>query len=109
MKHPLSLCALAGIMLIGLNSEALLSNTSSFDMDNPGYHCTSGQAYRQINITHQKHDLYINSCSVNYQKSAQDIKTLWHNQRNRFNCEAKASLMAQRLKDRGWECQAAGI
>jgi hypothetical protein len=109
MNHPLSICGLAGIMFIGPNSEALLSNTTSFDMNNAGYHCTSGQAYRQINITYQDHHLYTQSCNVSYQKNAGANKTLWGNQRNAANCEAKAELIAQRLEDRGWQCQTAGI
>jgi hypothetical protein len=109
MKHPLLLLSLASIAFIGPNSEALLSNTTSFDMNDAGYHCTSGQQYRQINITYQPHDLYIESCKVNYQKNAGTSKTLWSDQRNAINCEAKAELLALRLKDRGWKCQIAGI
>lgn len=109
MKHPLSIFSVASIVLIGSNSEALLSNASSFDMNEAGYHCTSGQQSRRINITYHTHDLYLQSCKVNYQKNAQASKTLWSDQRNSVNCESKAELMALRLKDRGWECRMAGL
>lgn len=109
MNHPLLLLSVASIIFIGPNSEALLSNTSSFDMNNAGYHCTSGKQYRQINITYQPHDLYIKSCKVNYQKNSDQVKTLWSDQRNFINCEDKAESLALRLKDRGWKCQMAGI
>lgn len=109
MKHLLSIFSVASILLIGSNSEALLSNTSSFDMDEAGYHCTSGQQLRRINITYHTHDLYLESCKVNYRKNTEASKTLWSDQRNSVNCENKAALMALRLEDRGWECQMAGI
>jgi hypothetical protein len=109
IKHPLSIISLTGIILIGPNSEALLSNPSSFDMSNAGYHCTSGHGYQQINITYQTHALYNKTCSVSHQKNTDAVKTLWHQQRQVSSCEMKAAAVALRLQDRGWQCQTAGI
>ncbi|MFT5420639.1 MAG: hypothetical protein ACI9D5_001389 [Candidatus Endobugula sp.] len=108
-NHPLQTVGLLGIILIGPNSEALLSNPSSVDMNNAGYHCTSGQQYRQINIRYQADTFYTETCSVSHQKNTQEAKVLWHKQRNTFSCETKAKAIALRLQDRGWSCQTAGI
>lgn len=109
MRRFLEILTLAGIMFIGPNSEALLSNASSYDMDYAGYHCSNGRHQSQINIIFEQHPVYITSCNVTYQKNQGKEKVLWTNQRSQQNCEINAKSMAIRLEDRGWQCQVSGI
>ena len=108
MKHCFTMLTLAGIVFIGPNSEALLSNTSSYDMDDAGYHCSLGPQQSQINIVYKKHPMYLTSCDVTYLRNGK-ANTLWSNQRHQSTCETQAALLASRLVDRGWQCQTDGI
>ncbi|ODS25090.1 hypothetical protein AB835_00005 [Candidatus Endobugula sertula] len=109
MKHYWAILTLAGVVFVGPNSEALLSNVSSFDMGYAGYHCTLQQKQREVNIIHHPHPLYVTVCDVTYQKNQQAPQTLWSDQRNASTCEKKAEAIAIRLKDRGWQCKTAGL
>ncbi len=108
MKHPISL-GLASIMLIGPSSQAVLSNAGSYDMNQLGYHCTRLQGYQRIIIDLDEHPTYTQSCSVTLQRPAHQNRVLWQHQRSYWNCEQKAQHLAQRLTDRGWQCQGTGI
>lgn len=109
MRRTLEIITFAGIIFVGPNSEALLSNASYYDMDNAGYHCANGQQQSQINIIFKEHPLYLTSCNVTYQKGEGVEQVLWENQRSQENCEINAKSMALRLQDRGWQCQTSGF
>jgi len=109
MTRYLAILALSSIIFIGPNSEAFLLNTSSFDMDYPGYHCTSMQKQREISIVHNPHPIYAIACDVTFKKDQQAPLPLWTDQRNTSTCEEKALAIAERLEDRGWQCKVAGI
>jgi len=109
MNNPLHLGILAGIMFIGPNSQALLSSASSYDMNNEGYHCISGQQVQTINIHYQINDIYNRVCSISRKKNIDKEIILWKNQRTASSCEAKAEAFALRLEDRGWSCRVAAI
>ncbi len=108
MKNPLQIAVLAGVMFIGPNSEALLSNAALFDMENAGFHCVDGQEYRQVNIKYKPHNLFIKTCDITYSGNNRQEQLLWATQRNSSSCETKAAAVAQRLEDRGWQCKTAG-
>lgn len=101
--------ALTGVMLIGPNSEALLSNASAFHMEYAGHHCSNGRATREINIIYKQHPLQSLSCDVTYRANQNPREILWQDQRSLDRCEQQASSIALRLEDRGWFCQTAGL
>jgi|GEM_PF-5032811 len=109
MGIHLKALSLSTIMLIGPNSEALLSNTAFYDMNHHGYHCLKFQQKGQIFIIHEPHEVYNQVCSVSYKKNQERERILWQHQRNSETCEVRAKQMALRLKDRGWQCQMTGI
>ncbi len=109
MKYILQILVVAGISFIGPNTQALLSNAAFIDMDNAGFQCTLGYQKRQINIHYYQSQQHNIACDVSYQKNYQNKKKVWSAQRNHFLCEDKASSIALRLKDRGWQCQTAGL
>ncbi len=109
IKHPAYLCILAGVVFIGPNSEALLSNEASFAMNEAGYHCTYGQETRNITISYYDDPIYNQVCDVKDQLNNGKKQTLWNHQRSAYSCETKAGAMAFRLKDRGWQCQISGL
>ncbi len=109
IKHPAFLCILAGVVFIGPNSEALLSNEASFAMNEAGYHCTYGQETRNITISYYDDPIYNQVCDVKDQLNNGKKQTLWNHQRSAYSCETKAGAMAFRLKDRGWQCQISGL
>lgn len=109
LKQFFAAILLTGIMVIGPNSQALLSNDSSTVTSYQGYYCLSGQKIKKINIAHQSDPLFNQTCNVSYQANSEQPQILWHQQRSIHNCKTKAALLALRLEDRGWQCRSIGI
>lgn len=111
MKYrlPLYTASLAGIMLIGSNSEALFSNSSFPTSVRDGYHCQSGYQRKKITVHQQTDDIYTLTCRVSWQDNNGQETILWDSQRNMNNCEQKAAAIAARLEDRGWQCESIDI
>ena len=109
VRLPIYKASLAGIMLMGSNSEALFSNSSYSETGNNGYHCQSGYQQKKISIHQQTDDIYTFTCRVSWQHNNGKEAVLWNSQRNIDSCEKNASAIAMRLKDRGWQCSSIRI
>jgi len=108
-RLPLYTASLAGVMLIGSNSEALFSKSSYPTSASDGYHCQSGYQHKKITVHQQADEIYTLTCRVSWQGNNEKETILWDSQRNINNCAKNAAAIAMRLKDRGWQCETIDI
>jgi hypothetical protein len=104
-RLPLYTASLAGVMLMGSNSEALFSQSSYPASMSDGYQCQSGYQHKKITVHQQTDEIYTLTCRVSWQSNNGQETILWDSQRNIHNCAKNAAAIAMRLKDRGWQCE----